>query len=75
VINRDEQVLTISVVTGTVTATTDMRVKVDDKWQFRQVYVHDGYMCVERLGSGRDTDTDERFYFSDTPVALVGVGS
>jgi hypothetical protein len=75
VINRDEQVVTLSLTTGTAVATTDMRVHVDDKWQFKQVYVHDGYMCVERLASGRETDTDERYYFSDTPVALVGVGS
>jgi len=75
VINREYQLLVLDLETGAVTSSTELRIRPEDKWVFRYTYLHDGYLAVERLQPGNTTsDVDERYYFSDTPVVLVGVG-
>jgi hypothetical protein len=74
VINREYQLLVLDRQTGAVTSSTELRIRPEDKWVFKYAYLHDGYLAVERLQPGNTTsEVDERYYFSDTPVVLVGV--
>jgi outer membrane protein assembly factor BamB len=74
IINREYQLLVLNLITGAVTSSTELRIRPADRWVYKLTYMHDGYLVVERLQSLRDTDVDDRYYFSDTPVVLVGVG-
>jgi outer membrane protein assembly factor BamB len=74
IINREYQLLVLNLITGAVTSSTELRIRPADRWVYKLAYMHDGYLVVERLQSLRDTDVDDRYYFSDTPVVLVGVG-
>ena len=73
IINREYQVLVLNTITGAVTSSTELRIRPEDRWVYRQVYVHDGYFVVERLQSTRDSDVDEKYYFTANPVVLVGI--
>lgn len=41
-------------------------------WTAGHVYLHDGYVAVERL-TGKPRDGDDRYYYGATPVVLAGV--
>jgi outer membrane protein assembly factor BamB len=71
-INAEYQLLVLDLESGAVTSSTELRIRPDDKWVFKQAYVHDGYLAVERLQT-LDSDVDDRYYFSAMPVVLVGV--
>ena len=73
IINREYQLLVLNLVTGAVTSSTELRIRPGDRWVYKETYLHDGYLVVERLQSLREADVDERYYFSDTAVVLVGV--
>jgi outer membrane protein assembly factor BamB len=73
IVNREYQLLVLNMITGAVTSSTELRIRPADRWVYKQLYVHDGYLAVERLQTLRDSEVDERYYFSDTPVVLVGV--
>lgn len=73
IVNREFQLLTLNLVTGAVTGSTELRIRPEDRWLFQKAYVHGAFVAIERLGSGKESDVDERYYFSDTPVILVGV--
>jgi hypothetical protein len=74
-INDQYQLLVLNMQSGAVTSSTELRIRPDDRWLFTNTYLHDGYLAVERLGSGKTSDVDDRYYFSDTPVVIVGVGA
>lgn len=73
-INDQYQLLVLNMQSGAVTSSTELRIRPDDRWSFTHTYLHDGYLAVERLGSGKPSDVDDRYYFSSTPVVIVGVG-
>jgi outer membrane protein assembly factor BamB len=73
IINREYQLLVLNMVTGAVTSSTELRIRPEDRWVYKQTYVHNSCLVVERLLSLRESDVDERYYFSDTPIVLVGV--
>ena len=41
-------------------------------WTAGHVYLHDGYVAIERL-TGKPRDGDDRYYYGATPVVLAGV--
>jgi hypothetical protein len=71
-INAEYQLLVLNLQTGAVTSSTELRIRPDDEWVFKETYLHDGYLAVERLQT-LDSDVDDRYYFSAMPVVLVGV--
>src|SRR4029450_3052209 len=48
-INAEYQLLVLDLVTGAVTSSTELRIRPDDEWVYKQTYLHDGYLAVERL--------------------------
>jgi outer membrane protein assembly factor BamB len=40
-------------------------------WNAGHVYLHDGYIAIERL-TGRPRDVDDRYFYGATPVVLAG---
>jgi outer membrane protein assembly factor BamB len=73
VVNREWQLLVLNLITGAVTGSTELRIRPEDRWMFRRSYVHSAFVVVERLNSGREADVDEKYYFTDAPIVLVGV--
>jgi outer membrane protein assembly factor BamB len=73
IINDQYQLLVLNLVTGAVTSSTELRIRPDDTWVFKSTYLHDGYLAVERLQTLGPESVDDRYYFSPTPVVLVGV--
>ena len=73
IVNRDYQLLVLNTETGAVTSSTELRIRPEDRFVFKMTYLHDGYLVVERLQTFDVDETDERYYFSATPVIVVGV--
>lgn len=71
---RDYKLVVLDVQTGKATSTTQLRAKPVEQWTFQLVYVHSGYVVIERLDlAGKETDPDERYYAGAVPVLLVAV--
>jgi hypothetical protein len=51
----------------------DAPARYGNGWLAGYVYAHDGFLTVERLGSGRESDDDLHYYYAPAPVLLVGV--
>ena len=73
IINSEYQLIVLNLLTGAVTSSTELRIRPEDRWVYKYAYLHDGYLAVERLQTPKDSEVDERYYFSDTTVVLVGV--
>ncbi len=70
--DRDRDMLVIDASTGRVQSMIDPPPRYGSNWLAGYVYVHDGFLAVERLGSGRASDDDPHYYYAPNPVLLVG---
>jgi outer membrane protein assembly factor BamB len=71
--DRDRDLLVVDIQTGLVTTMIDSPPRYGNGWLAGYVYVHDGFLAIERLGSGRESDDDLHYYYAPAPVLLVGV--
>ena len=71
--DRDRDLLVVDLRSGLVNTMIDAPARYGDGWLAGYVYVHDGFLAVERLGTGRDGDDDVHYYYTPNPVLLVGV--
>ncbi|GAA2375640.1 PQQ-binding-like beta-propeller repeat protein [Dactylosporangium salmoneum] len=74
VINREYQLLVLNLETGAVTSSTELRIRPADRFVFNLYYLHAGYLVIERLQSTKESEIDDRYYFSQDTVVLVGIG-
>jgi outer membrane protein assembly factor BamB len=72
-VNREFQLLVLNLVTGAVTSSTELRIRPEDRWLYQQAYLHGGYLALERLQTTRESDVDEKYYFTINPIVLVGI--
>jgi outer membrane protein assembly factor BamB len=73
VVSRDFGMLVLDMGTGKVVSRTQLRAHPNEQWLFQTVYLHDGFVVIERLASVKETDPDDRYYASPLPELLVGV--
>jgi hypothetical protein len=71
--DRDRDLLVVNLRSGLVNTMIDAPSRYGNGWLAGYVYVHDGFLAVERLGSGRDSDDDIHYYYTPNPVLLIGV--
>jgi outer membrane protein assembly factor BamB len=73
-ISRDFHVKQLNMKDGQVTSSTALRAHESEQWTFTTVYLHAGYLAIERLSNtGKESDPDDRYYASAMPVLLVGI--
>ncbi len=73
-INKDYQLLVLNLVTGAVTSSTELRIRPEDRFVYSEVYLHGGYLVIERLHTTNASEIDDKYYFSMNTVVLVGIG-
>ncbi|MEV8514464.1 PQQ-binding-like beta-propeller repeat protein [Dactylosporangium sp. NPDC051484] len=73
-INNEYQLLVLNLETGAVTSSTELRIRPADRFVYSMFYLHAGYLVVERLQSTKESEIDDRYYFSQDTVVLVGIG-
>ena len=72
-INAEYQLLVLNLETGAVTSSTELRIRPADKFVYSQYYLHSGYLVIERLQTTKESEIDDRYYFSMDTVVLVGI--
>ncbi|MER7003144.1 PQQ-binding-like beta-propeller repeat protein [Dactylosporangium sp. NPDC000555] len=73
-INNEYQLLVLNLETGAVTSSTELRIRPTDRFVFSMLYLHAGYLVIERLQSTKESEIDDRYYFNQDTVVLVGIG-
>jgi outer membrane protein assembly factor BamB len=73
-INNDYQLLVLNLETGAVTSSTELRIRPADRFVYSLYYLHAGYLAIERLQTTKESEIDDRYYFSQETVVLVGIG-
>jgi hypothetical protein len=73
-INNEYQLLVLNLETGAVTSSTELRIRPADRFVFSQYYLHAGYLVIERLQTTKESEIDDKYYFSQDTVVLVGIG-
>lgn len=73
-INNEYQLLVLNLETGAVTSSTELRIRPADKFVYSMYYLHAGYLVIERLQTTKESEIDDRYYFSQDTVVLVGIG-
>jgi hypothetical protein len=73
-INTDYQLLVLNLETGAVTSSTELRIRPADRFVYSEYYLHAGYLVVERLQTTKESEIDDKYYFSMDTVVLVGIG-
>ena len=71
--DRDRDLLVVDLRTGLVTTMIDSPPRYGNGWLAGYIYLHEGFLAIERLGSGRESDDDLHYYYAPAPVLLVGV--
>ncbi|MET7396404.1 PQQ-binding-like beta-propeller repeat protein [Dactylosporangium sp. NPDC005572] len=74
IINNEYQLLVLNLETGAVTSSTELRIRPEDKFVYSEYYLHSGYLVVERLQTTKESEIDDKYYFSMNTVVLVGIG-
>ncbi|MFG2039020.1 PQQ-binding-like beta-propeller repeat protein [Dactylosporangium sp. NPDC048998] len=73
-INNEYQLLVLNLETGAVTSSTELRIRPADRFVYSMFYLHAGYLVIERLQTTKESEIDDRYYFSQDTVVLVGIG-
>jgi outer membrane protein assembly factor BamB len=73
-INSEYQLLVLNLETGAVTSSTELRIRPEDRFVFSEYYLHAGYLVIERLQTTKESEIDDKYYFSMNTVVLVGIG-
>jgi outer membrane protein assembly factor BamB len=71
--DRDRDLMVVDVATGRTKAMIVPPAKYGTNWLAGYIYVHHGYLAIERLASERENDDDVHYYYAPNPVLLVGV--
>lgn len=71
--DRDRDLVAVDLATGEVKSLLNPPPKYGTNWLAGHVYVHDGFLAIERLASGRESDDDVHYYYAPNPVLLVGL--
>ena len=70
--DRDRDLMVVDVLIGQVKSMIDPPPRYGTNWGAGYIYIHDGFLAIERIGSGRESDDDPHFYYCPNPVLLVG---
>lgn len=73
-VNNEYQLLVLNLETGAVTSSTELRIRPADRFVFSMFYLHAGYLAIERLQTTKESEIDDKYYFSQDTVVLVGIG-
>ena len=73
-VNNEYQLLVLNLETGAVTSSTELRIRPADRFVYSLFYLHAGYLAIERLQTIKESEIDDRYYFSQDTVVLVGIG-
>jgi len=73
-INAEYQLIVLNLETGAVTSSTELRIRPEDRFVFSEYYLHAGYLVIERLQTTKESEIDDKYYFSMNTVVLVGIG-
>ncbi|MFI5905923.1 PQQ-binding-like beta-propeller repeat protein [Dactylosporangium sp. NPDC051541] len=73
-VNNEYQLLVLNRETGAVTSSTELRIRPADRFVYSMYYLHAGYLVIERLQTTKDSEIDDKYYFSQDTVVLVGIG-
>ena len=71
--DRDRDLLVVDLNSGLVNTMIDVPARFGNSWLAGYVYVHDGFLAVERLGSGKESDDDAAYYYAPSTVLLFGI--
>lgn len=71
--DRDRDILVVDLHSGLVRTMIDAPARYGSTWLAGYVYAHDGFLAIERLGSGRASDDDIHYYYTPNTVLLIGV--
>jgi outer membrane protein assembly factor BamB len=74
VVNNEYQLIVLNLETGAVTSSTELRIRPADRFVYSMYYLHAGYLVIERLQTTKESEIDDKYYFSQDTVVLVGIG-
>jgi outer membrane protein assembly factor BamB len=72
-ITRDYWLMVLNPATGAELSRTHLRDSDNENWLPGQVHVAGRFVVIERVNRTGTSATDEQYYFTSTPVVLVGV--
>ena len=71
-ISKRADLVVLNLANGHLAGRVDLRGKEGIKWLPGHVYLHDGFLAVERI-TGTPRDSDDQYFLNTTPVVLAGV--
>jgi hypothetical protein len=73
VVDPDATLTELDLASGAVHAVIGLRGEQENRnWWVRNVYVHDGFVAMERMSSENPNDGDDRYFYGKWPIVLAG---